>query len=142
MTSLRTLQNIQKCGGQPHTEVKTGGQPHTEVKTGGQPHTEVKTGGQPLNEVKSGTQAQTEVKKPQPEEPSPSSPAAPLPPVNMSPSSLQFSDSEVEGRKSLDRLMENCLSSSPPPEALPQQSTVAPSSSECLIIYTKREVSE
>ena len=101
-----------KTGNQPETtDVKTGNQPETtDVKTGYQPETDVKTGNRPETDVKTGNQPDTGTKTGT----SPQTLPLPLPAVDISLSSLHFSDSEVEGQKSLDQLMENCLSSSPP----------------------------
>ena len=100
-----------KTGNQPETDMKTGNQPETtDVKTGYQPETDVKTGNRPETDVKTGNQPDTDAKTGT----SPQTLPLPLPAVDISLSSLHFSDSEVEGQKSLDQLMENCLSSSPP----------------------------
>ena len=144
LASLRTLQSYQqtdvKTGNQPETDVKTGNQPETDAKTRNQPETGAKTGNQPETDAKTGNQPETDAKtgnQPETDAKTGTSPQTlplPQPAVDLSLSSLHFSDSEVEGQKSLDQLMENCLSSSPPaPDPHPpQQSTRTSSSGQCL----------
>ena len=89
--------------------------------------TDRKTGNQPETQAQPENQTYKKIQNASNPSPHPS-PSSPLPVTEPSLSTLHFSDSEVEGQKSLEQLMENCLSSSPPPDLPPPPPPPPPAS--------------